>query len=185
MALPLFPFFSFRVYAFVPKGRDISWSIGTGTAEQLTLPFMLNMYHATNYSLEGMSTAAVLPKDFAHLPHNDYHPDTDHLNVAESEGAVHRGSMDEQWAFILEQKAKYHDLDNRWKIITIWMTANDVCGVCDGPMDTDAWATKTNEVLLNISNTFNKVYVNLISTLDLSNIARLQRSVEYCRIEHR
>ena len=35
--------------------------------------------------LEGMSTTPVLPKDIAHMPHNDYHPATDHLNFAESE----------------------------------------------------------------------------------------------------
>jgi len=52
-------------------------------------------------------------------------------------------------------------------------------------MDTKYWITETNQLLHNISQTFNKVYVNLISTLDLSNIARLQRSVEYCSIEHR
>ena len=47
--------------------------------------------------LEGMSTTPVLPKDIPHMPHNDYHPITDHLNFAESEGAVHRGSLVEQW----------------------------------------------------------------------------------------
>ena len=63
--------------------------------------------------------------------------------------------------------------------------ANDVCGHCDGPMKDKYWIKGTNEVLYNISKTFNNVYVNLVSTLDLSNVARLQRSVEYCDIEHR
>lgn len=68
----------------------------------------------------------MLPRDIAHLPHNDYHPNTDRLNFAESEGAVHRGSLDEQWQFLTEQLPQYKDLDKRWKVFTVWMMANDV-----------------------------------------------------------
>jgi hypothetical protein len=44
---------------------------------------------------------------------------------------------------------------------------------------------RTNLLLTNVSNTLTNVYVNLISTLDLSNVARLQRSHEFCKIEHK
>ena len=64
------------------EARDISWSIGTGSAEALTFPFMLNQYRAADLNatlrLAGMSTKAVIPKDIFHLPKGDYHPETDH-----------------------------------------------------------------------------------------------------------
>ncbi len=49
-----------------------------------------------------------------------------------------------------------------------------MCGNCDGPMDIGYWINGTQELLVNVSKTFNNIYVNLVSTLDLSNIARLQ-----------
>jgi hypothetical protein len=85
------------------------------------------------------------------LPHNDYHPETDNFNVAESSGAVHLHSLQEQWAFIQESKAKYPDFDNSWKVLTVWMTANDVCGECDKNLNgTDylkSWVNQTDELL--------------------------------------
>ena len=135
---------AFAIRSTLLEGRDISWSIGVGTSENLTLPWLMAAYNRGPYPLEGMSTAAVIPvsivvclsirithshimgeqNDPFHLPHNDYHPSTDHLNVAESEGSVARGSMKEQWAFILEQLPKYKDLDDRWKVLTVWMTGS-------------------------------------------------------------
>jgi hypothetical protein len=104
------------------EDRDLSWSIGIGYANQLTFPWLLSQYgvRATPaITVEGMSTEAVLPNDIAHLPHNDYHPHTDHMNVAESEGSVGRGSMEEQWGFLLGQFPKYTDFKSRWKVIFI------------------------------------------------------------------
>ena len=68
------------------------------------------------------------------LPHGDYHPKTDGLNVAESSGSVQRGSIDEQRAYLSKALNAYQDFDARWKVVTIFMTANDVCGECDGPV---------------------------------------------------
>ena len=64
------------------------------------MPYILNEYTTAAHNvfpLQGMSNKAVIPHDILHMPHNDYHPATDLLNFAESEGAVHRGSLDEQW----------------------------------------------------------------------------------------
>ena len=49
----------------------------------ITLPFLMQQYNARQ-TIEGMSTKKVLPNDITKLPHNDYHPKSDHLNVAES-----------------------------------------------------------------------------------------------------
>jgi len=65
------------------------------------------------------------------------------------------------------------------------MTANDVCGECNGPSNKiEHWGNVTDQLLQNVSNTLKNVYVNLVSTLDLSNVARLQRSELWCKTEH-
>jgi hypothetical protein len=90
---------AFAIRATVFEGRDISWSIGEGTEDNVTFPYFIKNY---NPELKGMSTKSVIPRGLQHLPHGDYHPKTDHLNVAESSGAVHRDSLEEQWAYIQE-----------------------------------------------------------------------------------
>ena len=177
---------AFAARASLKEGRDISWSVGVGSPEQLTLPALLRYY---NPKVGGASTKAVLPNRITHLPHGDYHPATDHLNVAESSGAVHRNSMVEQWALLGEQTPKYGEAFNSsWKVLTVWMMANDVCGDCSRPLNSkevDAWAAGYEALLHNVSVTWSRVLVNLVSTLDLSNIARIQRSKLGCRLEHK
>ena len=176
------------------EARDISWSIGAGSAAQLTLPYLLGRYGDAAKFLQGMSTKAVLPKDVLHLPKGDWHPATDHLNVAESQAsAVHFDSLVEQWGFLhgaLGDARQYPNLDSRWKVLTVWMTANDVCGAgheCKKPVKAstlDTWTQRTDALLHNVSATMKRVYVNLVSTLDLSNVHRIQQSRAWCKFEH-
>lgn len=113
--------------------------------------------------LAGMSDKAVLPNDIPHMPHNDYHPATDHLNFAESEGAVHRGSLKEQWGFAQKYLPQYPDHDTRWKMMTVWMTANDVCGECKASSADDGmlelWGTQMDQFLNNVTTSMKKVCV--------------------------
>eukprot|EP00039_Didymoeca_costata_P015141 m.253654 g.253654 ORF g.253654 m.253654 type:complete len:320 (+) comp16161_c1_seq1:531-1490(+) len=176
---------AFAARGFIKEDRDISWAIGRGLQEQITVPYMISQYVGTD--VDGSSLEPVIPNDPFHLPHNDYHPMTDRMNVAESEGAVHRGSLDEQWQFLQTQIKKRPDFndDNKWKVLTVWMIANDVCGECNGPVDVSKWSAKTDEFLTNVSSTMKNVYVSLQSLLDLSNVARIQRANVGCDIEHR
>ena len=176
------------------EGRDISWSIGAGSAEQLTLPYLISQYST---SVSGQSVKAVLPKDITNLPDGDYHPDTDHLNVAESSGAVHRGSMVQQWGYLskaVADESQYPKFNASWKVLTIWMMANDVCGAgseCDRVIGANDTFTKSfvdgyEQLLHNVSSTMQNVYVSLVTTLDLSHIHRLQQeSGIFCKVEHR
>ena len=180
---------AFAARATLYEDRDLSWSIGTGGDDNLTLPYLLTRYSATApaapQKLYGFSTRKRLPADATHLPKGDYHPLTDHLNVAESEGSVERGSMDEQWRYFHTAMQKVSGVQTRWKVLTIWMTANDVCGSCDGPKDLTQWADSFEQVLTNVTSNYRNIYINLMSTLDLSDVARLQRSVLFCSVEHR
>ena len=176
----------FAVRGSLYEGRDISWSVGRGDSLQLTVPWMIERYRKNQ--VNGSSLKAVLPKDVFHLPTGDYHPETDRLNVAESQGAVHRGSMVEQWRLLNETASKTEGFDDAWKLLTVWMTANDVCGACSGPLSTDylnSWIDGHDALLRNVSSNMRKIYVNLVSTLDLSNVHRIQRSKVGCTIEHK
>ena len=179
---------AFAARSNLDEARDISWSIGVGTNDQLTLPRLMSFYQGGNVP-KGASTKAVIPKNPFHLPHGDYHPGTDNLNVAESQGSVHRNSMVEEWAILSDQVGKLGpDFEDGWKVLTVWMTANDVCGKCDKTVSSkylDEWSDAHDALIQNVTSTMKNVYISLTSTLDLSNVARIQRSVPWCSFEHR
>ena len=83
---------AFAAKAGIQEDRDIAWSNGEGNKDFKTFPWYVSQY---NSNVEGMSTKRAIPMDFWNLPHGDYHKRTDHLNFAESYGAVKLGSMDE------------------------------------------------------------------------------------------
>lgn len=68
------------------------------------------------------------------------------------------------------------------------MTANDFMGKCDSDINgTDYLASqvaKYDELLTNITSSMSNIYVNLIDTMELSNIHRVQQSTEYCKNLH-
>lgn len=165
---------AFAAKAGVQEDRDVAWSCGEGTKDSKTFPWYISQY---NRNVEGMSTKRALPMDLLHLPHGDYHKETDHLNFAESSGAVHLGSLDEQYALMQDKRNDYENFDSAWKVLTVWMTANDVMDHCDydinGTDYLNNFVSKYDELLSNITSTTSNIYINLISTLDLSYIHRV------------
>ena len=177
------------------ESREISWSIGAGWQGRqygLTLPGLLAKYTdaaITGHSLAGASAKEVLPRDITKLPHGDYHPATDHLNVAESMGAVMLGSLDEQWKLLTSALAGYADAASRWKVLTLFMVANDSCDQCDAPLSAsflETWSNRTSQLLQAIADHPNmtRTYVNIVSLLDLSHVARVQRESVWCKLKH-
>merc|ERR1712086_173702 len=176
---------AFAARAGIQEDRDLSWSAGEGSKDQITFPWLISEY---NRDVEGMSVKRTIPFGLEHLPHGDYHSKTDHLNFAESSGAVHLNSLDEQYALMQTAKEQYPDFDESWKVLTVWMTANDFCGECHNDLNgTDYlknWVSKTDELLTNLTATTKNIYVNLISTLNLSDVHRLQQTTLYCKELH-
>jgi hypothetical protein len=71
------------------------------------------------------------------------------------------------------------------------MTANDVCDACEVPItdkgskiSLDSWSNRTQTFLNNVTSTMSNVYINLIGTLDLSNVHRVQQMYGFCKFEH-
>jgi hypothetical protein len=52
-------------------------------------------------------------------------------------------------------------------------------------MDLTAYLAKYNELLANISTVFTNTLVNVVTTMDLSNVARVQRADWFCKLEHK
>jgi len=181
----------FSIRGGVYEDRNLSWSIGQGSRDQLTLPWITSQYSG---SVKGASTERRLPVSIK-LPYGDYYRPKDRLNFAQPQAAVALGSMHEQWEHAQKALSKrdfkagrdFRDYNEHWKVITIWMTANDVCSKCKEPLsekELERWAQPYEELLHNISITMDKVYVNLISTLDLSHINRIQKTDFLCKFVH-
>ena len=68
------------------------------------------------------------------------------------------------------------------------MTANDFMGQCKEDVTGTAYLAnqvqKYDELLTNVTSSMSNVYVNLISTLNLSNIHRAQQETPYCKNLH-
>lgn len=61
---------AFAARSGIKEDRDISWSAGTGSATNMTLPWLIDQYHSAaggSYQLEGASTESVIPKDVTDL----------------------------------------------------------------------------------------------------------------------
>ena len=54
-----------------------------------------------------------------------------------------------------------------------------------GQRDAKRLGRQDRRDLMNVSTTMKNVYVSLSPTLDMSNVARIQRSSLYCSVEHR
>lgn len=151
----------------------------------MTFPWLISQY---SKNVEGMSTKRALPMDLIHLPHGDYHPKTDHLNFAESSGSVFRGSLDEQWALLQTKRNDYENFDSSWKVLTVWLFTNDICGQCksdvNGTEMLQEWVGKYDEFFHNVTSSMTNTYVNIMLDPDLSYIHKAQQSTLYCRELH-
>lgn len=88
-----------------------------------------------------------------------------------------------------DKRKDYPNFDSSWKVLTVWMTANDVMDHCDydinGTDYLNNWVSKHDELLTNITTSTSNIYINLISTLDLSYIHRVQQTTPYCKNLHK
>jgi len=135
--------------------------------------------------VEGQSTEAVWPRDLHNLPWNDYHNETDHMNVAETSAHVTWGSLEEQWRYLKSNFQKYENFEKRWKVLTVWMTANDACEACSEPVEGTTkfadWESRMQRFLENVTGTLRNTYVNLVSTLNISHVAKFKNGSPTCQ----
>eukprot|EP00800_Vazella_pourtalesii_P007482 TRINITY_DN2007_c0_g1_i3.p1 TRINITY_DN2007_c0_g1~~TRINITY_DN2007_c0_g1_i3.p1 ORF type:complete len:451 (+),score=52.30 TRINITY_DN2007_c0_g1_i3:105-1457(+) len=136
--------------------RGVSWSVG-GDSGVTTLPNLIKHYNSelTGYSVktgkEGSKNAA--------------------YNFAVS-GAVASDLLGQ--AQLLVDRIKSDNLDNEWKVITIFIGGNDLCAICDDreTFSKENFYSHLVSAIDKLSE-LNKVFINLVQTVEVSKVATL------------
>jgi len=122
-------------------------------------------------------------------PGFQYHPKVDIFNAAQSGGMI-MNLPSHELDYLLEQVYTNPAIDiaNDWKLLTILIGANDICGCCltnasyTGP---DAFEKYLTQTLERVRTTLPRTFVNLILGFNLSEVYNLGRKSLYCEAHQR
>ncbi|XP_064393239.1 phospholipase B1, membrane-associated-like isoform X3 [Halichondria panicea] len=166
--------------------RGMSWSIGMDDDAQ-TVPNFLKNYRD---DLIGGSLGHHLGELCYDIvcPPFQYKPDKDVLNAAQS-GAMIPNLVTHEWRYMLEQLKEHKeiDMDNDWKVLTLFIGANDLCLACSEivptltPDDFEKHLRETLDEVMKIP----RVFVNLVLTGNISGIYTLSLKNKHCTEVHR
>jgi lysophospholipase L1-like esterase len=115
-------------------------------------------------------------------------PKHDVLNGALS-GAMLKNVVREELDYLLEEMAGLQGVDvaASWKVLTLFIGANDVCVACHKfrKMDASEWERNLRITLDTIRERVPRVLVNVVELFNVSNIYEATETVPYCRAVHR
>ena len=171
--------------------RGQSFSIG-GKKDFLTIPNIINKLYGTNLENSCASFATTFISHSIEQYHHhllfqlDSHQKMGitkgvNCNVAIS-GALSTQNI-QMWNQLQDEWQKFN-CSNKWKLLTIMIGANDICEYCiNGYNNTiDAYIFNMEQLFKNINEQSNKMFVNVISTFDVSLTEDFQH--EDCKIFH-
>jgi len=170
---------AFAVEGSVWEYRDESWSIGGGD-EKTTFANIVKYFRDDVW---GASVGDHLPE-----VHGDEHePDDDVCNAAQSSAKA--GDIAEQQIPYLVQQIQQNtniDFNNDWKLVTIWIGSNDLCGSCKGNVTDEAaqYLATLDAALDLLHQSLPRTFVNLISNVNLTQLALVARQSESCQEVH-
>ncbi|CAO0794775.1 unnamed protein product [Mucor circinelloides] len=82
---------------------------------------------------------------------------------------------------------KYKDIRDEWKLITLFIGANNVCVLCEPPMTTlpglaeaDVFEDNVRQALTRIKDEVPKSFVNLVALFNVSSVYEASRGDPYC-----
>lgn len=163
---------------------------GDGSAKDgdLTLPNFFSQI--TGNKPAGVSHGKSLPLDAVKWkkkiiqPHD---PKVDGLNGAQSMAQVQQ--LPEQIDYLVQQLQKMEDVDveNDWKVLTILMGANNLCVSCENKeySDPDNYKAMLDKALNKIHTNIPRVFVNLVSLFNISQVHTWDETSEYCTFVHK
>jgi len=164
--------------------RGWSFSGGEGSDKHWTMPFFLKHYNA---SLYGFSTGVHLPE----TPGTGYYDSMDSsLNVALSN--AHAWELNQQVDELLRRTKNLTGIQDRWKLLTIFIGANDLCDgmvtgfdACDGNAShrgalADRYEQNLRDALTKLVNGFQNTIVQVASMFQLSSVPEVRRGHLYC-----
>ena len=169
--------------------RESSFFIGMGKNSTTTANFLKQV----NPAVIGGPTVGHLP-EVAGEGHDALQ---DILSAAQSEAKIADllpGGRGPQIPYMISEMQElnnlgYMSLKNDWKIVNIWIGANDLCEVCkdmqpDAPHGAIYFANLLNQTLTMIHANIPKTFVNLIPFFGLGQIYNLTRPYIWCDTVH-
>jgi len=178
-----------RANAAPVEFRAKAFSGGKGDASQVTLPYLLSHY---NQSLTGSSTGWALPQLPSWSGNFGYsYPDRDAMNVALTNSYSSHLSL--QVAQLQRYSSNISDFQDRWKLLTILIGANDLCDggneACDGNADHSSavasrFEANLRSALVALKGSMSRIVIQIVSLFNLSSVFQIRNSHWWCRTLH-
>jgi len=165
--------------------RGDVFSIG-GNTGSYTLPNYLKKY---NPNILGASVGSSLPLDYVQWKNHaiqPFDPQITHLNGAQSGATVE--DVPAQIDYIAQQLrttySKSVDLANDWKILTIFIGANNLCDACKNHTHSqpDFFEQQLRNVLDKVHSQIPRVFVNIMLLFNISQVWDVMMSSSYCEL---
>lgn len=175
------------LYRNLLEYRGSVYSVG-GDAGAVTVPNFLAHYAANGAVPVGASVGTSLPLDAikweGHIvqPHA---PDTDRLNAAQSMAKVEAGPAQVDYLVQLLQKYDANgtiSFQNDWKLLTILMGANNVCGSCSSSKihDPQYFGQQLDLIVSKATTQIPRVFINIITMFNISQVNTMHDTSLYC-----
>jgi hypothetical protein len=106
-----------------------------------------------------------------------------HLNAAQSMARLE--AVPSQVDYLVKQLTTTYkgrvDMKKDWKMITLFIGANNLCAVCEGPKYSAEWFEQNlQSVLTQIHTNIPRVWVNLVALFNISQVYDLAMTSDYC-----
>lgn len=151
--------------------RKDSWSIGEGSDDAMTLPYLISHF---NKSLAGFASANTVPQTptTGYLEYNK-----DFMDAALSSARV--TDLPRELDHLTAQSSRITDFQHRWKVLTILIGANDLCSSDACSTDpgvrerlTTKFAADLDATLELTAARFNRLFVNLVPLFSIASVRR-------------
>jgi len=150
--------------------RDSVYSIGAAPGAKTIFNYLHGTY---NKEAVGGATGTTLPMTKGAQ-----------LDAAVS-GAKIEGSLDQLNYLIktLQQSYKSVDFNNDWKLLTIFMGANNLCGICRTPINASvaSYENYLRALLQQVEARIPRVFVNLVAIFNISGVWDVAQKDLYCK----
>lgn len=166
------------------EARGLSWSIG-GDEGATTLPNFIKQHNPnlTGYSL-GSRETSLCWGPVCRGVHRQRH---DQLNGALS-GSMIRNIWFDQVDYLEDQLINMGiDAEDSWKVLTLFVGANDLCLVCKAKkiLDPLEYGETLRRIIVRIRDHFPQTFVNIVEVFNVSAIYRATEKKAYCKDVHR
>jgi len=171
------------LYDGVWEFRGLTWSMG-GDDGYITLPNIIRHVGSHRRPLIGPS----LSYHFIEMRNEPHDYPEDMANAAQS-GAKAEDlikNSGNQSAYLDNWASKHGVTDDMWKVVTIFIGPNDVCGACNGSRGTrpEDFANDIDQTLVYLRNRFKRVFVNVVTMFNISSVYTVSDPYFYCRTFH-